>query len=138
YLLAEDRPGFRLQDHRGPRPAERLDAAAARVMVQAAGEGQKAILLENLGRRAVDVRTQLADGRPVREALRKLGDMRTALQQMRAGLCLPLMGKDGAVLGFLNLWDERVAESYGSDEIVLQIGRASCRERVSMSMCVIT
>lgn len=121
YLLAEDRPGYRLRDFRGPRPAERLDAAAGRVMVAAAEDGQRSILLENLGRRAVDVRSQLADGRPVREALRQLGDMRAALQQMKAGLCLPLLGKDGTVLGFLNLWDERVAESYGSDEIVLLV-----------------
>ncbi len=119
YLLAEDRPGFRLHAFRGPQPAEHLDAAAARSVLEAASMGQRAILLENLGRRAVEVRAQLEDGKRTRETLRKLHDIRGALQQMKAGICVPLLGRDGAVMGFFNLWDERVAESYGTDEIAL-------------------
>src|SRR5690606_33989017 len=102
-----------------PQPTEHLDAAAARGLLEAASNGQRAILLENLGRRAVAVRAHLEDGKRVRETLRKLHDIRGALQQMKAGICVPLMGRDGAVLGFFNLWDERVAESYGTDEIAL-------------------
>ena len=119
YLLAEDRPGFRLHDYRGPQPAGYLDASAARSLFEAVAGGQKAVLLENLDRRTVDVRARLAEGRKVRETLRKLHDTRAALQQMKAGICVPLVGHDGEVVGFFNLWDERVAESYGSDEIAL-------------------
>lgn len=124
YLLAEDRPGFRLHAFRGPQPTELLDAAAARSVLEAASQGQRAILLENLGRRAVEVRAHLEDGKRTRETLRKLHDIRSALDQMKAGICVPLMGRDGAVMGFFNLWDERFAESYGTDEIsaLLEVG----------------
>src|SRR3954470_8987600 len=42
---------------------------------------------------------------------------------MKAGITVPLVGND-RVIGFLNLWDERVPEAYASDEIglVLEIG----------------
>ena len=37
---------------------------------------------------------------------------------MKAGISVPLVGND-RVIGFLNLWDERVPEAYASDEIAL-------------------
>lgn len=119
YLLAEDRPGFRLLDFRGPQPALFLDTSAARGLLHAVASGQKAVLLENLDRRAVEMRTQLTEGKRVRDELRRLHDTRAALQQMKAGITVPLLGNEQTVLGFLNLWDERVAEAYASDEIAL-------------------
>jgi signal transduction histidine kinase len=44
--------------------------------------------------------------------------MRGALSQMKSGISVPLVGND-RVIGFLNLWDERVPEAYASDEIAL-------------------
>jgi nitrogen-specific signal transduction histidine kinase len=119
FLLAEDRPGFRLLDFRGPQPALFLDTSAARGVLHAVASGQKAVLLENLDRRAVEMRTQLTEGKRVRDELRRLHDTRAALQAMKAGITVPLLGNEQTVLGFLNLWDERVAEAYASDEIAL-------------------
>ncbi|HEX8818508.1 MAG TPA: ATP-binding protein, partial [Archangium sp.] len=45
-------------------------------------------------------------------------DTRAALVQMKGGITVPLLGND-RVIGFLNLWDERVPEAYASDEIAL-------------------
>ena len=118
YLLAEDRPGYRLLDHRGPQPVGFLDAAAARGLLYAASGGQKAVLLENLERRIVEYRSRAPENRRQREEFKRLADTRAALQALKAGVCAPLVGND-RVIGFLNLWDERVPEAYASDEIAL-------------------
>jgi two-component system sensor histidine kinase HydH len=124
FLLAEDRPGFRLLEHRGPAPSPFLDGAAARHLLQAAAGGQKALLLENLERRIAEMRVQSGEnkgeGKRLRDELRRLNDTRAALQQMKAGICVPLSGND-RVIGFLNLWDERVPEAFASDEIALTL-----------------
>ncbi len=61
---------------------------------------------------------QAAEGRRFRDELKRLQDTRAALVQMKAGISVPLVGND-RVIGFLNLWDERVPEAYASDEIAL-------------------
>lgn len=117
YLLADDRPGYRLVEHRGPQPVNFLDTGAARGLLNAVSSGQKAILLENLERRIADLRAgQTVEGRRARDELKRLNDMRVALGTMKAGICIPLVGND-RVIGFLNLWDERVPEAFASDEI---------------------
>lgn len=127
YLLAEDRPGYRLFSRHGPDPAHFLDAAAARGLLNAAASGQKAVLLEHLERRMVELKTQEGkrvredpkqEAKRVREEIKRLGDMRAAMQQMKAGITVPLLGND-RVIGFLNVWDERVPEAFASDEIAL-------------------
>jgi two-component system, NtrC family, sensor histidine kinase HydH len=118
YLLAEDRPGYRLLEHRGPAPAPFLDAAGARGLLAAAGSGEKALLLENLERRIDEIRQRVPEGRRGREELRRMIETRTALGLMKAGISVPLSGND-RVIGFLNLYDERVPEAYASDEIAM-------------------
>ncbi len=120
YLLSEDRPGFWLLDSRGPSPAPFLDAAMARPLISAAMGGQKAVLLENLERRLAELRGALErpEGRRGRDESKRLSDLMAALKQMNAGICVPIMGGD-RIIGFLNLWDERVPEAYASDEIAL-------------------
>jgi len=118
YLLAEDKPGYRLLDSRGPAPVAFLDTAAARGLLFAAGSGQKALLLENTERRISVMRLQAVEGKRYRDELKRLNDTRAALLQMKAGITVPLVGND-RVIGFLNLWDERVPEAYASDEIAL-------------------
>lgn len=115
YLLAEDRPGFRLLDSRGPQPALFIDQGTARALVS---RTERAQLLETVERRIVELKAQPLEARKSRDELRRLNDVRTAMQQMRAGITVPLMGND-RVLGFLNLWDERVPEAFASDEIAL-------------------
>ncbi|MBS1152096.1 MAG: zraS4, partial [Myxococcaceae bacterium] len=115
YLLAEDRPGFRLLDSRGPQPALFLDAGTARSLLS---RTEKAQLLETVERRALELRQQPTDLKRTREEIKRLNDVRAALQQMKAGITVPLVGND-RVIGFLNLWDERVPEAFASDEIAL-------------------
>jgi signal transduction histidine kinase len=120
YLLSEERPGFWLLDSRGPLPLPFLDASMARSLITAAMGGQKAVLLENVERRLVELRAamDLAENRRGRDEAKRLSDLKTALKQMHAGITVPMMGGD-RVIGFLNLWDERVPEAYASDEIAL-------------------
>jgi two-component system, NtrC family, sensor histidine kinase HydH len=125
WLLADDRPGYRLMDSRGPPPAAFLEPATARALLAAVGSGHKAILLENIDRRLKELRAMLppaADddvrGAPARVAddLKRLGDARAAMATMKAGIAIPLAASD-RVVGFLACWDERVAEAFASNEI---------------------
>ncbi len=113
YLLAEDRPGFRLHDSRGPQPALFIDAGTARALVS---RTERAQLIETVERRITEIKAQPLEARRSRDELKRLNDVRGALGQMKAGITVPLMGND-RVLGFLNLWDERVPEAFASDEI---------------------
>jgi signal transduction histidine kinase len=124
YLLAEDRPGFYLLDHRGPQPVPFLDSAQARGLVAAAASGQKALLVENVERRLAELRAEPPENtKRVREELRRLNDTLSAMALLKAGITVPLVGGE-RIVGFLNLWDERVPEAYASDEIalVLEVG----------------
>ena len=129
WLLAEDRPGYRLLDSRGPPPAPFLEPPVARALLGASTTGQKAILLENLDRRVAELRALLppgptehesrgARGAPaaIAEELKRISDARAVMGEMRAGICMPLRAGD-RVIGFLSCWDERVPESFASDEI---------------------
>ncbi|BDG07536.1 ATP-binding protein [Anaeromyxobacter paludicola] len=127
WLLAEDRPGYRLLDSRGPPPAGFLEAATARALLGAASSGQKALLLENIDRRIAELKAHLPPGPDeaaaasaapvaVAEELRRLADARTAMATMKAGICMPLTAGDRAV-GFLACMDERVPEAFASNEI---------------------
>ncbi|WP_224248921.1 sensor histidine kinase [Hyalangium gracile] len=127
YMLAEDRPGYRLLDSRGPPPEGFLDTAAARGLLLAAASGQKAVLLENVEHRLTALRVQATEGKRFRDEIKRLQDTRSALKQMKSGISVPLVGND-RVIGFLNLWDERVPEAYASDEIALIL---SVAERVA-------
>ncbi len=129
WLLADDRPGYRLLDSRGPPPVPYLEPASARALLAAASSGQKAILLENLDRRMSELRALLPTGptehetrsgrgapAAIAEELKRLADGRTVMASMRAGICMSLLAGD-RVVGFLACWDERVLEAFASDEI---------------------
>ncbi len=133
WLLAEDRPGFRLLDSRGPPPAPFLEPGTARALLAAAGSGQRAILLENVDRRLAELLAQApgsaapGDARPDDEQQR-LHEARAALGVMRAGIAMPLTAGARAV-GFLACGDERVQEAFASNEIAALIEVA---ERVAL------
>jgi len=129
WLLAEDRPGYRLLDYRGPPPAPFLEPATARALLGASSAGQKAILLENIDRRVSELRALLPPGpteqesrsgrgapAAIAEELKRLSDARAVMASMRAGIGMPLLAGD-RVVGFLACWDERVPEAFASDEI---------------------
>ena len=129
WLLADDRPGYRLLDFRGPPPVPFLEPATARALLAASSSGQKAVLLENLDRRVAELRALLPPGptehetrsgrgapAAIAEELKRLSDARAVMSSMRSGICVPLLAGD-RVVGFLGCWDERVPEAFASDEI---------------------
>jgi signal transduction histidine kinase len=129
WLLADDRPGYRLLDYRGPPPAPFLEPATARALLAASSSGQKAILLENIDRRVSELRALLPPGptehesrsgrgapAAIAEELKRLSDARAVMASMKAGISMPLLAGD-RVVGFLSCWDERVPEAFASDEI---------------------
>jgi two-component system, NtrC family, sensor histidine kinase HydH len=129
WLLADDRPGYRLLDFRGPPPVPFLEPAAARALLAASGSGHKAILLENIERRTAELRALLPPGpteqesrsgrgapAAIAEELKRLADAAGVMAGMRSGICMPLLAGD-RVVGFLASWDERVPEAFASDEI---------------------
>jgi signal transduction histidine kinase len=136
WLLADDRPGYRLLDFRGPPPTAFLEPAAARALLAASASGQKAILLENIDRRMAELRALLPPGptehesrsgrgapAAIAEELKRLSDARAVLASMRAGITMPFLAGD-RVVGFLACWDERVQEAFASDEIAALLGVA--------------
>jgi signal transduction histidine kinase len=129
WLLADDRPGYRLLDFRGPPPSAFLEPATARALLAASASGQKAILLENIERRSAELRALLPPGpteqesrsgrgapAAIAEELKRLSDAAAVMASMRGGICMPLLAGD-RVVGFLSCWDERVQEAFASDEI---------------------
>jgi signal transduction histidine kinase len=133
WLVADDRPGYRLLDCLGPPPAAFLEGGTARALLAAAASGQKAILLENIDRRLAELRALLPPGAAeadasggrsvapaVADELERLDDARAAMATMKAGICMPLTAGD-RVVGFLACWDERVPEAFASDEIAALI-----------------
>ena len=129
WLVADDRPGYRLLESRGPPPAAFLEPASARALLAASSSGQKAILLENLDRRVAELRALLPPGptdhesrsgrgapAAIAEELKRLNDARAVMASMKAGICMSLLAGD-RVVGFLGCWDERVPEAFASDEI---------------------
>lgn len=118
FLLADDRPGFRLLDFRGPAPIHFIDPGTARSLTNALGASGKVVLLENIERRIIELRGQPSEGKRAREEIKRLLDVKSVLQAMKAGISIPLTGND-RLIGFFNLWDERVPEAYASDEIAL-------------------
>ncbi len=125
YLLAEDRPGFRMLDSRGPVPALFIDQGMARALMS---RNERAQLIETIERRVAELKAQPLEARKARDELRRLNEVRATMTQMKAGITVPLVGTD-RVLGFLNLWDERVPEAFASDEIALILELA---DRVAM------
>jgi two-component system, NtrC family, sensor histidine kinase HydH len=130
WLVADERPGYRLLAFRGPEPVPFLEPGTARALVRAAGEGRRAVLLENLDRRLAELQVErppasgegLARPAPPAAAseLERIGDAREAMALMKAGICMPLLAGD-RVAGFLACWDERVQEAFASDEIAALI-----------------
>jgi two-component system sensor histidine kinase HydH len=132
WLLADDRPGYRLLDARGPRPAPFLEPPTARALLNAIGSGRKALLLETIERRMKELRALLppnagaGDSGPrgtpsaIADELVLLADARAAMATMKAGIAMPLAAGD-RVVGFLSCWDERVPEAFASNEIAALI-----------------
>ncbi len=130
WLVAEERPGYRLLAFRGPEPVPFLEPGTARALLRVASDGRRAVLLENLDRRLAELQAEHppssgdASARPIPPAvageIERISDAREAMALMKAGICMPLLAGD-RVAGFLACWDERVQEAFASDEIAALI-----------------
>ncbi len=130
WLVSEDRPGYRLLAFRGPEPVPFLEAGTARALLRAAGDGRRALLLENLDRRMAELQAEYPPAQgdaaaapmppAIAQELERIVDAREAMALMKAGICMPLAAGD-RVAGFLSCWDERVQEAFASDEIAALI-----------------
>ena len=111
YLADPDGTGFELQGHLGPRPVERVDAAARRPFVErlTSIKGGATLSLELLEReQAAEAQDELQH--------ETLDAIARALDEIHAGVCVPILA-DEQLLGLLCLKDERLREAYASDEI---------------------
>ncbi len=113
YFVDADGGGYELQGHLGPRPVERLDAAARRPFFERAHDG--VVSMEVLEREHDKIETVDAVAR--------------TLDEMNAALCIPIFAEE-QVIGLIALKDERVVrEAYATDEIDLF-------ERVAAQMAI--
>jgi two-component system sensor histidine kinase HydH len=120
YLVDADGGGYELHGHLGPRPVERIDAAARRPFFERINATRAAaVSMEQLERehaaRAVGpgAETETIDA------------IARTLDEMNAALCIPIVAAEEQVIGLLCLKDERVREAYATDEIDLFRGVAA-------------
>ncbi|HEX4459179.1 MAG TPA: ATP-binding protein [Polyangia bacterium] len=119
YLVDADGGGYELHGHLGPRPVERIDAAARRPFFERINATRGAVVsMEQLERE----HTVRANG-PGAET-ETIDAIARTLDEMNAALCIPIVADD-QVIGLLCLKDERVREAYATDEIDLFRGVAA-------------
>ena len=118
YLQEEGGASYRLVDHRGQRPAERIDVAAQRAFFDQIKKTPTVILAETFERQVADQGAP-ADSEPAGDAERARNVLET-MDTLQAGICVPLVGQN-EILGLWNLQDEKGLESYSADEIALLI-----------------
>jgi signal transduction histidine kinase len=118
YLVDGEGAGYDLHGHLGPKPAERIDAAARRPFFERLLQTRFPISLEQLEREHAS-RTAMPDG-----DTETIDAIARTLDEMNASLCVPLLGED-QILGLLCIKDERLREAYATDEVDLFRGVAA-------------
>jgi two-component system, NtrC family, sensor histidine kinase HydH len=119
YLVDADGGGYELHGHLGPRPVERIDAAARRPFFERINATRGAVVsMEQLERE----HTVRAAGPGAETEM--IDAIARTLDEMNAALCIPIVADD-QVIGLLCLKDERVREAYATDEIDLFRGVAA-------------
>ncbi len=119
YFLDTDGGGYELHGHLGPRPVERIDAAARRPFFERINASRGAVVsMEQLERE------HAARGAVPETEAETVDAIARTLDEMNAALCVPIMAED-QVIGLLALKDERVREAYATDEIDLFRGVAA-------------
>ncbi len=115
YLAEADGAGFELQAHLGPKPVERVDAAARRPFLEriTAVKGGAALSLEQLEREQAMNAPRDGSPDPQTETYDALA---RGLEEIHAGVCVPILAED-QLLGLLVLKDERLREAYATDEL---------------------
>jgi signal transduction histidine kinase len=119
YFLDTDGGGYDLHGHLGPRPVERIDAAARRPFFERLNASRGAVVsMEQLERE------HAARGAVPETETETIDAIARTLDELNAAMCIPIMAED-QVIGLLALRDERVREAYATDEIDLFRGVAA-------------
>ncbi|HEX6836452.1 MAG TPA: ATP-binding protein [Polyangia bacterium] len=119
YFVDADGGGYELHGHLGPKPVERIDAAARRPFFERINALRGAVVsMEQLERE------HAARGAAPETETETIDAIARTLDEMNAALCIPIMAED-QVIGLLGLKDERVREAYATDEIDLFRGVAA-------------
>jgi signal transduction histidine kinase len=119
YLLSPDARVFILKNHFGPKPAERVEMAPARPLLDRLSR-TGASVLEN-AERELEERRLLGDDREAETA----HDIAVAMRALQTSLCLGLRGESGHLYGFLALRDDRLRDAFSREEVQLLAGLAT-------------
>ena len=119
YLLSPDARVFILKNHFGPKPAERVEMAPARPLLDRLSRTGAAVL-EN-AERELEERRLLGDDREAETA----HDIAVAMRALQTSLCLGLRGESGHLYGFLALRDDRLRDAFSREEVQLLAGLAT-------------
>lgn len=119
YLLGPDARVFVLKNHFGPRPAERIDMAPARPLLERLSKAGT-VVLEN-AERELEEKRLVGDDREAETA----HDIAMTMRALKASLCLALRGESGHLYGFLTVRDDRVRDAFSKEEVQLLAGLAT-------------
>ncbi len=110
YLADQDGSGYDLHGHLGPRPVERVDAAARRPFFERLTfRGGAPLAIEQLER-------EQSGRSPEDPQYETIDAIARSLDEVQAGVCIPILA-DEQLLGLLCFKDERLREAFASDEI---------------------
>jgi signal transduction histidine kinase len=119
YLLGPDARVFILKNHFGPKPAERVEMAPARPLIDRLSRTGAAVL-EN-AERELEERRLLGDDREAETA----HDIAVTMRALQASVCLGLRGESGDLYGFLAVRDDRLRDAFSREEVQLLAGLAN-------------
>ncbi len=119
YLLSPDAHMFVLKDHFGPKPAERVEMAPLRPLLDRLSK-TGSVVFENV-ERELEERRLLGDDREAETA----HDIAVTMQALQASVCLGLRGESGHLYGFLTVRDDRLRDAFSREEVQLLSGLAA-------------
>ncbi len=119
YLLGPDARAFILKNHFGPKPAERVEMAPARPLIDRLSRTGAAVL-EN-AERELEEKRLLGDDREAETA----HDIAVTMRALQTSVCLGLRGESGHLYGFLTVRDDRLRDAFSREEVQLLAGLAT-------------
>jgi signal transduction histidine kinase/uncharacterized membrane protein len=119
YLLGPDARVFKLRNHFGPTPTERVEMAPARPLLDRLSKIGTSVL-ENAERELEELRL-VGDDREAETA----HDIAITMRALQASVCLGLRGESGELYGFIALRDDRLRDAFSREEVQLLAGLAN-------------
>jgi signal transduction histidine kinase len=119
YLLGPDARVFKLQNHFGPKPPERVEMAPARPLLDRLSKIGTSVL-EN-AERELEERRLVGDDREAETA----HDIAVTMRALQASVCLGLRGESEELYGFVALRDDRLRDAFSREEVQLLAGLAN-------------